>query len=89
MTNYNSPGTPPPFQPSTGDSNNKNLMPIMIGIIVVLLGLCVYLFVSRHAPPMPCRNKLDEQSVALAELDTKYKETVAQTGIAEGPERTA
>ncbi|MEN9415400.1 MAG: hypothetical protein RLZ62_1704 [Bacteroidota bacterium] len=83
-TNYNSPGTPPPFQPSAGDSNNRNLMPVMIGIIVVLLGLCVYLFVSKKSATSALQEQIDGQSIALAELDTKYRETVAQLEMQKG-----
>jgi len=56
----------------------------MIGIIVVLLGLCVYLFVSKTRATNALQEQLDEQSVALAELDTKYKETVAQLEMQKG-----
>jgi len=59
-------------------------MPVMIGIIVVLLGLCVYLFVSKTRATNALQEQLDEQSVALAELDTKYKETVAQLEMQKG-----
>jgi regulator of replication initiation timing len=78
-TNYNQPATP---NYGTGDNNNPKRITTVMGIaIAVLLGLCVFLLVSKYKTSQELtetQTELTKQNAALTELDTKYNEAVTQ-----------
>jgi regulator of replication initiation timing len=78
-TNFNQP-TPPNFG-QNDNSNQKRVTTIMGAAIAVLLGLCVFLLVSKYKTGQELsstQTELAEQKTAFAELDTKYNEAVTQ-----------
>lgn len=79
-TNFNQPSTPTYGAPE-GGSNPKRTTTIMGVVIAALLGLCVFLLVSKlntgkqlDATTM----ELTQQKEAFTELDAKYNEAVTQ-----------
>ena len=79
-TNFNQPSTPNYGSPD-GGNNQKRVTTIMGVTIAVLLGLCVFLLVSKlntgkqlDATTM----ELTQQKEAFTELDAKYNEAVTQ-----------
>lgn len=79
-TNFNQPSTPNYGGPDSGDSQ-KRMTTIMGVSIAVLLGLCVFLLISKintgrqlDATTM----ELTQQKDAFTELDMKYNEAVTQ-----------
>lgn len=77
-TNFNQP-TPPPY--GTENNNPKRLTTIMGVAIAVLLGLCVFLLVSKYKTSQQLsatETELTEQKTAFADLDAKYNEAVTQ-----------
>jgi hypothetical protein len=78
-TNFNQP-TPPNYGPND-NSNQKRMTTIMGAAIAVLLGLCVFLLVSKYKTGQELsstQTELAEQKTAFAELDSKYNEAVTQ-----------
>ncbi|MCB0524698.1 MAG: hypothetical protein R3A50_17125 [Saprospiraceae bacterium] len=79
-TNYNQPNTPD-YGTSPDGSNQKRMTTIMGVAIAVLLGLCVYLLVSKYRTSSRLEAtsmELTEQKEAFTELDLKYNEAVTQ-----------
>lgn len=79
-TNFNQPSTPS-YGPSSESNNPKRLTTIMGAAIAVLLGLCVYLLVSKYntSNKLEATNmELTQQKDAFTELDAKYNEAVTQ-----------
>jgi hypothetical protein len=77
-TNFNQP-TPPSYGPD--NSSQKRLTTIMGVAIAVLLGLCVFLLVSKYKTSQQLSStetELTEQKTAFADLDAKYNEAVTQ-----------
>jgi len=75
-TNFNQPMTPTP-----DNSSQKRLTTIMGVAIAALLGLCLFLLVSKYKQGETLEAtslELTEQKTAFAELDTKYNEAVTQ-----------
>ncbi|MEI6411081.1 MAG: hypothetical protein WCR52_16965 [Bacteroidota bacterium] len=77
-TNFNQP-TPPSYGP---DNNSQKRLTTIMGVaIAVLLGLCVFLLVSKYKTSQQLattETELTEQKTAFTELDTKYNEAVTQ-----------
>ena len=80
-TNYNQPATPNYGGNNDGGNSQKRMTTIMGVAIAALLGLCVFLLVSKlntgkqlDATTM----ELTQQKEAFTELDAKYNEAVTQ-----------
>jgi regulator of replication initiation timing len=79
-TNFNQPSTPN-YGPAPEANNQKRLTTIMGIAIAVLLGLSVFLLVSKYNTSNKLEAtelELSQQKDAIAELDTKYNEAVVQ-----------
>ncbi len=79
-TNYSQPTTPN-FGPTPDGSSQKRLTTIMGVAIAALLGLCVYLLVSKYNTSNKLEStqlELTQQKEAFTELDAKYNEAVTQ-----------
>ncbi|MDX2281698.1 MAG: hypothetical protein NW218_19065 [Saprospiraceae bacterium] len=80
-TNFNQPTTPSNFGGSNDNNGQKRLTTIMGVAIAILLGLCVFLLVSKYKTGQTLtltQTELTEQKAAFADLDTKYNEAVTQ-----------
>ncbi len=80
-TNFNQPTTPSNFGGSNDNNGQKRLTTIMGVAIAILLGLCVFLLVSKYKTGQTLtltQTELTEQKTAFADLDTKYNEAVTQ-----------
>ena len=77
-TSFNQP-TPPNYG---SENNNQKRMTTIMGVaIAVLLGLCVFLLVSKYKTGQQLtltETELTEQKTAFTELDSKYNEAVTQ-----------
>jgi regulator of replication initiation timing len=79
-TNFNQPSTPN-YGSSSEGSNPRRLTTIMGVAIAALLGLCVYLLVSKYNTSNRLESttmELTQQKEAMTELDAKYNEAVTQ-----------
>ena len=79
-TNFNQPSTPN-YGPTSDGGNPKRLTTIMGVAIAALLGLCVYLLVSKYNTSNKLEmttQELTQQKDAFTELDAKYNEAVTQ-----------
>lgn len=79
-TNYNQPSTPN-YGPTPDGNSQKRLTTIMGVALALLLGLCVYLLVSKYRTSNRLEAttmELTEQKEAFTELDLKYNEAVTQ-----------
>jgi regulator of replication initiation timing len=77
-TNFNQPNTPN-YGPD--NSNQKRMTTIMGVAIAALLGLCIFLLVSKYKTSQQLTStetELTEQKSAMTELDAKYNEAVTQ-----------
>jgi myosin heavy subunit len=78
-TNFNQPSTPN-YTPN--DNNPQKRMTTIMGIaIAALLGLCVFLLVSKYKTSQELtdtKTELTNEKTALTELDAKYNEAVTQ-----------
>ncbi|MBU6342002.1 MAG: hypothetical protein KGS48_10965 [Bacteroidetes bacterium] len=80
-TNFNQPTTPNYGGGSSENNNQKRLTTIMGVAIAILLGLCVFLLVSKYKTSQSLtltQTELAEQKTAFADLDAKYNEAVTQ-----------
>jgi len=80
-TNFNQPTTPSNFGGSNDNNSQKRLTTIMGVAIAILLGLCVFLLVSKYKTGQTLtltQTELTEQKTAFADLDSKYNEAVTQ-----------
>ncbi len=80
-TNFNQPTTPSNFGGSNDNNGQKRLTTIMGVAIAILLGLCVFLLVSKYKTGQALtltQTELTEQKSAFADLDSKYNEAVTQ-----------
>ncbi|TNE59270.1 MAG: hypothetical protein EP344_08840 [Bacteroidetes bacterium] len=79
-TNFNQPNPTPNYGESPNDNSRRLLT--MAGIaIAVLLGLSIFLMISKYKSGQELEAtslELTEQKQAFAELDTKYNDAVAQ-----------
>ncbi len=77
-TNFNQPSTPN----YNNDGNNQKRMTTIMGVaIAALLGLCVFLLVSKYNTSKSLDSttmELTQQKDAFTELDMKYNEAVTQ-----------
>jgi hypothetical protein len=75
-TNYSQPGTPTPNYGNNNDGNNQKRMTTIMGVaIAALLGICVFLLVSKYNTSKQLDSttmELTQQKDAFTELDTKY-----------------
>ena len=79
-TNFNQPATPNYGAPD-GGNNQKRVTTIMGVAIAALLGLCVFLLVSKlnTGKQLDATTlELTQQKEAFTELDAKYNEAVTQ-----------
>ncbi len=79
-TSFNQPNTPN-FGNDNKSNNSKNLTTIMGVAIAALLGLCLFLLVSKNKTQSTLdatATELQEQKTAFSELDLKYNEAVTQ-----------
>jgi regulator of replication initiation timing len=79
-TNFNQPSTPN-YGPTPDGNSQKRLTTIMGVAIAALLGLCVYLLVSKYNTSNRLEAttmELTQQKEAFTELDAKYNEAVTQ-----------
>ena len=79
-TNFNQPSTPN-YGPTPDGSSQKRLTTIMGVAIAALLGICVYLLVSKYNTSNKLEStqmELTQQKEAFTELDAKYNEAVTQ-----------
>ncbi|MBK8193892.1 MAG: hypothetical protein IPK76_12050 [Lewinellaceae bacterium] len=78
-TNFNQPTTP--NYGNNEDNNQKRLTTIMGVAIAALLGLCVFLLVSKYNTSKQLDTttmELTQQKEAMNELETKYNDAVTQ-----------
>ena len=80
-TNFNQPTSPAPYG-SNNEGNNSKRMLTMAGVaIAVLLVACIGLLISKYRTGQQLESaslELTEQRSAYNELDTQYKDIVAQ-----------
>ncbi|MBL7827685.1 MAG: hypothetical protein JNJ57_13730 [Saprospiraceae bacterium] len=79
-TNFNQPTTPN-YGSSPDGGSQKRMTTIMGAAIAVLLGLCVYLLISKYRTSNQLEStqtELAQQKDAFTELDAKYNEAVTQ-----------
>lgn len=78
-TNFNQPATP---NYGNNDGNNQKRITTIMGVaIAALLGLCVFLLVSKYNTSKELdatTMELTQQKEAFTELDTRYNDAVAQ-----------
>lgn len=80
-TNFNQPSYGAPTPGNTPNDNSKRLLTIAGIAIAVLLGLSIFLMISKYKDSKSLQAttlELNEQKQAFAELDTKYNDAVAQ-----------
>ena len=80
-TNFNQPTTPGNFNNNNDNSGQKRLTTIMGVAIAALLGLCLFLLVTKYKQGETLEAtsiELQEQKTAFTELDVKYNEAVTQ-----------
>lgn len=78
-SNY-SPNNPTPYGPSDNNSS-KRMLTVALVVGAVLLGACIFLLVSKYRTGQQLESttmELGEQKAAYTELDTQYKDAVAQ-----------
>jgi regulator of replication initiation timing len=81
-TNYSQPGTSTPNYGNNNDGNNPKRTTTIMGVaIAALLGICVFLLVSKYNTSKQLDSttmELAQQKDAMTELDMKYNEAVTQ-----------
>ncbi|MCC7244218.1 MAG: hypothetical protein IT269_00945 [Saprospiraceae bacterium] len=80
-SNFNQPNTPTPNFGTPNNEGQKRLTTIMGVAIAALLGLCVFLLVSKYQTGKALDSttmELTQQKDAFTELDAKYNEAVTQ-----------
>ncbi len=79
-TNFNQPNSPSPYGPNNENNSKRTLTMAGIGIAVLLIA-CIFLLVSKYRTGQQLESatlELTEQRQAYTELDTQYKDAVAQ-----------
>lgn len=81
-TKFNQPTPNPNFgSPNNNNDNSKRLVTIMGVALAVLLGLSIFLLISKYQTGQKLEataTELAEQKTAFTELDSKYNEAVTQ-----------
>lgn len=79
-SNY-SPNNPAPYGSPNDNNNSKRMLTVALVVGAVLLGACIFLLVSKYRTGQQLESttmELSEQKAAYTELDTQYKDAVAQ-----------